>query len=71
MTWWNDLPPERQQLIEQVLSKRQVEVLSATMDGHSTLVIARSLKLAEPTVRMHLERALSKMAPHLQSKEPA
>lgn len=70
MTWWDDLPRGRQELIESVLSERQLQVLRLTMDGHSTGRIARSLRLAEPTVRMHLERALVKIAPYIQPKEP-
>lgn len=70
MSWWDELPADRRSLIAAVVTERQLEVLKATMDGHSTWTVARSLQIAEPTVRMHLERALSKLAPHLQPKEP-
>lgn len=71
MSWWDELPADRRSLIANVVTERQLEVLKATMDGHTTLTISRHLKIAEPTVRMHLERALSKLAPHINRNEAA
>lgn len=73
MSWWDELPAERRALIATVLetAPRQLEVLKLRMDGHSTRTIARTLKVAEPTVRMHLERALVKIGPHINRKDAA
>lgn len=70
MSWWDDLPRERQELAEGLLSERQLYVLKARMDGHHMSTIARALGITEPTARIHFERALVKMAPHIQPKEP-
>lgn len=64
---WNTLPPHIRTLATELLTNRQLEVLQHTLNGHSTRTIARHLGLAEPTVRMHLQRALDKMAPHITS----
>jgi DNA-binding CsgD family transcriptional regulator len=68
---WQRLPTQIKQIAQTELSARQLRVLQDTLNGHSTLTIARSLGIAEPTARMHLERALAKMAPHLQGKDAA
>lgn len=68
---WNNLPEQTKAIARKELTPRQLQVLQDTLNGHSTRTIARSLNLAEPTIRMHLERALAKMAPHLQRKDNA
>lgn len=73
MSWWDELPQERRSLIASVLESapRQLEVLKLRMDGHSYVTISRHLGITEKTVRVHLERALVKIGPHINRNEAA
>lgn len=62
---YQQLPPAIRTAAEQAkLTPRQTQVLQDTLNGHSTKRIARSMGLAESTIRAHLERALKKLEPH-------
>jgi DNA-binding CsgD family transcriptional regulator len=62
---WHTLPPTIRTIAEQELTDRQLTVLKLSLGGMSTHSIALALGITEPTARKHLERAHTKLAPHL------
>lgn len=54
---WNTLPPEIRQTAEQVLTRKQLDVLKLNTNGMSTRRIALALDISEPAARGLLTRA--------------
>jgi DNA-binding NarL/FixJ family response regulator len=63
---WTTLPTEIRTLAEERLTRKQLDVLKMYLNGAGTTTIATTLRIAEPTAREHLRRALDKMSPHLE-----
>lgn len=68
---WNHLTPELQTIAQQVLTRKQLDVLKLHLAGCGTRRIATMLDISEPTAREHLRRALAKLRPHLDQENAA
>ncbi len=54
---WNTLPPDIRHTAEQVLTRKQLDVLKLNTNGMSTRRIALALDISEPAARGLLTRA--------------
>ncbi len=62
---WNTLPPATRATAEQLLTRKQLDILKLHLAGYGIRRISLALDISPSTVRSHLDRATQKLAPHI------